>query len=278
MILDLHENYSYAVRTYNWTRGFPRKILARPDVWKKKEHKYLKYADTIIVLSSEFRDEILSGYQDLRKKKFVVFPNVPDLTQPEYNNIKEVENPFRNDFPVLLYYGVIALRRGIFDTLVVFNDLVKNNYNVNLLLIGPVDRKDMEQFNTLAQNLKSTGRFIHIPWIDSSAFPGYLAISDVCLAPFHKNPQHESGVANKIYDYMLGGKPVIVSDCKPQALLVKKYECGIVFSNHEEFKQSIIKLMDDQFLREQMGKNGRNAILKDFHVAVFKDDLLRIYS
>jgi glycosyltransferase involved in cell wall biosynthesis len=131
MILDLHENYPFTVKTYNWTKGFPRKMLSRPEAWKMKEHEYLNYADTIIVLSREFKDVLISEYSDLKNKNFVVFPNVPDLAQPEYTSVKKAENPFQNGFPILFYYGVIAERRGIFDALTVFASIVKEDYPVN---------------------------------------------------------------------------------------------------------------------------------------------------
>jgi glycosyltransferase involved in cell wall biosynthesis len=124
----------------------------------------------------------------------------------------------------------------------------------------------------------NSGRLHYIPWINSTDFPGYLAICDICLAPFHRNPQHESGVANKIYDYMLGSKPVIVSDCKPQQHLIEKYSCGLSFSNSEEFRMAIIRLLNDEPLRKEMGLNGKNAILEDYNAGIFKDDLLKIYK
>ena len=80
MILDLHENYPYAVTTYNWTKGFLRKLLSRPFVWQKKEKEYLGYADCIIVLSDDFRDVLTERYPELRNKKFTSFPNVPDIS------------------------------------------------------------------------------------------------------------------------------------------------------------------------------------------------------
>ncbi|MCK7532427.1 MAG: hypothetical protein MZV63_16040 [Marinilabiliales bacterium] len=79
---------------------------------------------------------------------------------------------------------------------------------------------------------------IYIPWIDLSELPSYLDVSDICLAPFHKNPQHESGVANKIYDYMLGSRAIIASDCKPQRNLIEKHQCGLVYNNLTEFQDS----------------------------------------
>jgi glycosyltransferase involved in cell wall biosynthesis len=277
LILDLHENYPFTVTTYNWTKGFWRRMISRPEDWKKKEREYLNYADRIIVLSKDFRDELLRKYTELGEGTFVVLPNVPDLSQPEYNSIEVVMNPFNQGFPIIFYYGVIAERRGIFDALGVFTDLLKDGYAVNFLLIGPVDKKDKALFTGLTGLDLLSNRIHYIPWIESKEFPGYLRICDICLAPFHKNPQHESGVANKIYDYMLGGKPVIASNCKPQQDLIEKHDCGLIFENMAEFRDAIIKLLNDKPLRERMGENGRKAILMEYNTAFIKKNLISLY-
>ena len=278
LILDLHENYPYTVRTYNWTKGFFRSLISKPDEWEKKEHEYLGYADRIIVLSNDFRDMLLKKYPELVEEMFVVLPNVPDLSQPEYKNTGIAPNPFNRQFPVIFYYGVIAERRGIFDALRVFTDLVKEGRSINFLLIGPVDKKDKQLFTELTGLEMLTGRIHHIPWIDSKEFPGYLAICDICIAPFHKNPQHESGVANKIYDFMLGSKPIIASNCKPQQDLIEKYKCGLIFNTTEEFHDAIVKLINDVRLRKELGENGKRAIKNEYNTEVVKDNLINIYK
>jgi glycosyltransferase involved in cell wall biosynthesis len=278
LILDLHENYPFTVTTYNWTKGFFRRLISRPEAWKIKEYEYMRYADRIIVLSNDFRDFLLKKYPDLSAESFVVLPNVPDLSQPEYNNGNVATNPFKHDFPVLFYYGVIAERRGIFEALEVFISLVNEGYKVNLLLIGPVDKKDKTFFSQFTGLDQITDRIHYIPWIDSEEFPAYLSISDICLAPFHKNPQHESGVANKIYDYMLGGKPIVASNCRPQQTLLEKHNCGLIFENTTEFHDAIIRLLNNKELREEMGKNGRNAVMKKYNTDIEKDNLIFLYK
>ncbi len=278
MVLDLHENYPYAVTTYNWTKGFFRNMLSKPDEWQKKEKEYLGYADRIIVLSDDFRDELTGRYSELSKENFTVLPNVPDLSQMANKEVVTMKLSFKKDTSVILYFGVVAERRGIFDALDVFEQLARENHPFCFLVIGPIDKKDRERFFTKAGSELLHDRVKYIPWIDLSELPAYLEISDICLAPFHKNPQHESGVANKIFDYMLGKKPVIASDCRPQKRLIEKYNCGIVYSNSKEMKAAIIKLSSDPYLRDEMGKNGYRAILSQLNSSLVKENLLRIYS
>jgi glycosyltransferase involved in cell wall biosynthesis len=265
MILDLHENYPYTVTTYNWTKGFFRSMISRPE-------------DRIIVLSNDFRDLLLKRYRDLPTETFVTLPNVPNLSQPEYKIKKSVPNPFKPGSVTLFYYGVIAERRGIFDALEVFTRLIIEEYPVNFLLIGPVDKKDLHSFSKLISQKLFAGHIHYIPWIDAKEFPDYLDTCDICIAPFHKNPQHESGVANKIYDYMLGGKPIIASNCKPQQELIEKHNCGLIFKNAEEFHDQLLRLISDSALREELGRNGRKAILAEYNTDIVKENLILLYE
>jgi glycosyltransferase involved in cell wall biosynthesis len=278
LILDLHENYPFTVTTYNWTKGFFRNLISRPGEWLKKEKTYLGYSDRIIVLSNDFRDLLIVRHPELSIESFVVLPNVPDLSQQFQQIKKPVENPFQQDYKVIFYYGVIAERRGVFDSLEVFIDLVKENYHVNFLFIGPVDKKDSSRFLKLIQQGFLSGRVYYIPWIDSNDLPSYLNIVDICVAPFHKNPQHESGVANKIYEYMLGGRPIIASNCIPQQNIIERHNCGLVFSNNYEFKEVIVKLLKDKELRDRLGANGYNAIMKEYNVGMVKENLVFLYK
>jgi glycosyltransferase involved in cell wall biosynthesis len=278
LILDLHENYPFTVTTYNWTKGFFRNLLARPQTWQKKESKYLNYADRIIVLSNDYKYLLTNRYPELSSQVFTVLPNVPDLSEKFQQIRRLAENPFRNGSPVLFYYGVIAERRGIFDALEVFSNLINENYSLNFLFIGPVDKKDQSRFLNLIQSGPLSNNVRYIPWIDSGDLPGYLEIVDICVAPFHKNPQHESGVANKIYEYMLGAKPVIVSDCLPQQKLIEKHRCGLVFRDMKEFKNAIIKLIYDKELRTLMGSKGHEAVLNEYNTGITKENLILLYK
>jgi glycosyltransferase involved in cell wall biosynthesis len=278
LILDLHENFPYTITTYNWTKGFIRNLISRPEEWKNKEKEYLGYADGIIVLSGDFRNLLINRYPDLSKQNFAVLPNVPDLTKMEQRSRGAIRSPFKHNFPILFYYGIIAERRGVFDALNIFINLVKEKYKVNFLLIGPVDKKDKTVFLNMINIELLSDRIHYIPWIDSTELSAYLEFVDICIAPFHKNPQHESGVANKIYEYMLGKNPIIASDCKPQQDLIEKHNCGLIFKDMSEFQTAIIKLLEDPDLRLKMGERGYEAIIKEYNTGITKTTLTDMYK
>jgi glycosyltransferase involved in cell wall biosynthesis len=77
---------------------------------------------------------------------------------------------------------------------------------------------------------------------------------------------------------MLGGKPIIASNCKPQQVLIEKHKCGLIFKNQAELRDAIIKLLNDKPLREEMGENGRKAVLKEYNSETIKENLISLYN
>lgn len=276
LILDLHENFPYAIQAYNWTKGRIRGVLSNPKAWLKKESKYLRYASKLIVLSESYKQELLDRYDFLDEKNIVSFPNVIDFRKFEtYNIDPEVK---KSDKITFMYFGGVAERRGIFDVLTVFSKEETINLNIELLIIGPLDKADKQRFFNEINNPLLKKRIHYIPWIEVSELVTYMHISDVFLSPLKKNQQHESGVANKIFQYMYGGKPIIVSDCKPQKELIELFNCGLSYSTQKEFLSCIKKLTENKDLREKLGANGFENLYGTYDNKDYENVLLGLYD
>lgn len=262
LILDLHENYPHAILLYSWLKNKLKYWLSQPHLWQRKEKEYLDYADNIIVLSESFKQELVDSC-NLQMERFIVFPNTPsDTIQPS----KDLNKPeiFKSLHGKVMYYiGAIAERRGIFEAIESVMRLIDEKVEISFLIAGPIDKEDKERFHKYLNNPRFRDRIHYIPWISFEEQASYLNAADFCIAPFKVNPQHESGIANKIFQYMKGGKALIVSNCKPQANLINKYECGIVYDNYEELDSAIQELVINNKLRNTMGHNAYSG-LKDF--------------
>ncbi len=276
LILDLHENYPFAVQSYNWTKGILRNFLSNPKAWLKKESKYLHYASKLIVLSESFKQDLLRRYNFLDKVDIVCFPNVIDLRR--FEQYKVNSNVAKNNKVTLLYFGAVAERRGIFETLTVFESGLEVGLNIELLIIGPLDKLDTDEFFREINKPKLRDSINYIPWIDLSELVTYMHISDILLSPLIKNKQHESGVANKIFQYMYGAKPIIVSDCKPQKELVESFNCGLSYSTRKEYLDCIIKLTRNKELRARLGENGFKKLYEKYDNDDHERTLLLLYD
>lgn len=266
LLLDLHENYPYTINTYGWTQNKLNQLIVQPKRWKVLEKEYLQCADGISFLSQSFREEILNRYSSLSKERTIVLPNVPDVDYLESQNLNiDLLGPSEKGTRVL-YFGLIAKRRGIFDLIEVLSDTIDGSAKFELVLIGPVEKNDKLEFHRLISADKLKNRITYIPWIDISELMSVIASVDICVSPLDINPQHESGIANKIFQYMYGGKPLIVSNCKPQAELVLRTECGFVYKSLSEFRELLIALEGDSELRIRLGENGRRAVKTKYNL------------
>ena len=131
----------------------------------------------------------------------------------------------------------------------------------------------LNEFFNAIESIKN--QIEYIEWIPIDKLLSHLSLTDICIAPFIKNPQHESGVANKIYQYMYGKKAIIASNCTPQKKLIESANCGIIYQNIEEFKKAINKLSKDENQRECLGNNGFKYLNENLRT---DDSLFKLYQ
>lgn len=274
LVLDLHENFPVAIASYNWTKGRFRAFISKPEKWIDKEKKYLTYADYIIVLSEKYKTDLLKKYSFLINKKILAFPNVVDFQQFESFSVDESLK--RDEKLTFLYFGGVAERRGVFDMINAISESNKKEIKVKFLIIGPVDKSDLQRFKQYLYNKKDYIEYI--PWIDLKDLPSYLSTCDVCVSPLKKNDQHESGVANKIYQYMFGAKALLVSDCLPQKELVEKANCGFSFSTFEELVERINWLIINKKSLKKLGENGKEYLYDNFNDSITQKKLKEFYK
>jgi len=279
IVLDLHENFPAAILSYRWSSKFPHRLLSRPTAWKRKEAKYLGYASKIVVLSKSFKDTLANRYPNINPESIFVYPNVPDVKQMSSFPI-DVEIFQKLDRFVLFYFGGISERRGIFTCFEAIKTLHKEIPSIHLLLIGPVDGHEQSTFNQYMNDPILTERVTHYKWRDIREFPSYTMASDICLSPIFRNEQHESGVANKVFQYMLFEKPLIVSDCAPQIEIVEESSCGVVFRSNDAYdlSEKIKLLYNNPTMCAEMGERGKLAVLDKYNLEVCGKQLEALYK
>ena len=279
-VLDLHENYPIAVEGYKWMNKFPNSLIIKPNSWKKKEGEYLAYPDKIIVLSDWFKEKLTKKYDFLKESQFEIYPNIPNINEMLSYDIKpNILDKKKDDF-ILFYFGGISKRRGIFVVFDAMRVLIKKYPNIKFLLIGPIDKNEKAEFMNVINSTVLKNNIIFYEWKDIQLLPSYILASDICLSPIEKNDQHESGIANKVYQYMLLERPVLVSDCKPQADLVAGEKAGLVhkWNSVDDFVEKIENLYNNPELRKQMGENGKKAILEKYSTNKFGVNILKAYK
>ncbi|MGV8815025.1 MAG: glycosyltransferase family 4 protein [Gelidibacter sp.] len=262
LTLDLHENYPAAINSYQWAIKGWRKHVVQPEKWYKKEGEYLNYADDLVVLSNSFKQDLMERFPFLKSDAIYVHPNMPDFDSFQAFEKNEFSVNFESEQPTLFYFGVVAKRRGIIDLLPWIIQLLENGNKFHTLIIGPIDKADKNQFYTSINHPLLKQHLTYIPWADVKYLPAYLKKITIGLAPFEVNAQHDSGVANKLFQYMYGEIPILATKCKAQQELIETSACGLLYDTQEEFNTALKRLIENESLRQTLGANGKIKLLE----------------
>ena len=236
IVYDAHE---YETETL-YSTGIRKKIA------QKLEKSLIRYTDRVITVSETIANEYVRLY-NIEKPVLV-------LNTPYYKEIKST-NIFREKFHIskekniFLYQGALSQGRGIEILLEAFTSLDENNI---IIFMG---------YGLLEDHIKeSAKKYMNIYFHEavapeevlvytSSANFGISTIEDSCLSYRYCLP-------NKMFEYMMAGLPVIVSDLPEMKKIIEVFNVGVVL--HENsingMKDAIGELekLDKYVLKENL--------------------------
>lgn len=274
IVLDLHENRPEIMKFYPHLKRFPSNFLISPKKWKEKEETFIKRADKIIVVTKDAKEEIVKRTK-IKSNSIAVVPNTVRASFYEENKIKDVKSDVNKDF-VLLYIGDTGERRGLSTVIKSIPRLIESIKNLKLVIVGKVTNNLKEEVS----NLKINKHVKFEGWQEESTFKKYIKESDVCLSPLHRNIHHDTTYANKLFQYMSLGKPLLVSNATAQKNLVEEFNTGLVHiaKNVEDFEHKTLKLYEEEVLRKELGENGESFVRKEFTWDKTSKELINLYN
>jgi glycosyltransferase involved in cell wall biosynthesis len=275
LVLDLHENYPAAFRKYSWTKKFPHRFFVRSKFWDKVESTILEKVNGLVVLDEVYIEHLKKKLQSSALPfSYCIYPNVPDLNQ--FKTELSAESSTNDDVFRIFYFGIISAPRYLHIAKRAVQLINQSGKKARLVVAGNIIHGDKQYIseNVLGEDTD------HIPWINLNELGKYIGPMDVCISPIEKNPQHESGIANKVFQYMYFSKPLLVSDCEPQKRLVELTRCGLAYKydDPEELAQKISWMIDHPKERLEMGENGRKAIVEKYNTEVFGKEIIKLYD
>lgn len=277
VVLDLHENRPVIMKEYVHLKKWPGKWLISPSVWDRYQEKYCRMADRLIVVTDEAAEDLSHAYQ-IQSDKFTVVPNTvsPELYM-QYKIDDALVQKFRNGYNIL-YMGDTGLRRGTDTVIKAMPAVLRDIPEARLILVGS-NTEDV-QLKALVRQLDIAEHVTFEGWQDVSLFPSYVAASQVCVSPLKRNRHHDTTFANKIFQYMAGGKPLVVSDCPPQKRVVEESRCGLVHKADDPagLADCIIRLYKNPKLASDMGKHAKDEVMTTWNWEVTSRAMLKMYS
>ena len=277
VVLDLHDNIPENMRFYPHLRKFPGKYIISPKKWKIKESEFITKADKIITVSPNFAKDIIEE-NNIEKEKMILVPNtVRKSFFKEAIYSKVIEEKYSNKF-VVLYLGDTNIRRGLLTAIRATEILSKRIVNFKLVIVGQNTTDSILKEETKKLNLES---FIDFEgWQDVSLFPSYIVASNICISPLYRSIQHDVAYANKIFQYMSFGKPILVSNATAQKEIVERINSGLVHQekNKDDFSSKVLELYLNEEKAEELGNKGKQFIENEFSWEVTSQALVKLYN
>jgi len=220
-----------------------------------------KYAKRIVVVTPRIKDEIKRLY-NIPDERIIVIPNGANTDLFKPINQERVREELRlekvNNY--ICFAGSLSALQGV-EYIVKSAPLVLEKVqNAKFLIVG--DGPIREELMELADKIGVSDNFIFTGTAPYEEVPKYINASDICVV--YKKPLKSGYSPLKLYEYMACEKPVIASRVEGFEILEENH-AGLLVEpeNPKELAKAIIKLLKDGKLREEMGKNGREYVVKN---------------
>jgi len=180
------------------------------------------------------------------------------------------------DFTVL-YSGILGTGYN-FDLLLQAARLLSNEEDIQFIIRGFGEREHEIRKKIAKKGLNNV--ILSTEFVPLERLVSILSSAGLLILPMMPLEAHEAGIPTKLFEYMACGKPVICCSEGEAAELVRKANCGIVVSPRDpkEVAKAILALRDNRALREEMGRNGYDYVVKHLSIDQIAKKLERVFQ
>ncbi|PKP01637.1 MAG: glycosyltransferase WbuB [Bacteroidetes bacterium HGW-Bacteroidetes-6] len=237
-----------------------------------------KHADGVISMLPKTAEYMQSRGLDLRKWHYV--PN--GINTQEWNSFEHISSELetkiqqiRDKFQYIVGYTGSHGVSNALSTLISTAKLLRNK-SIAFILIGK--GPDKQNLILEAESADLNNIFFFDP-ISKQQIPHVLSFFDILYIGLQRQSLYRFGISlNKLYDYMMAAKPVLLS-IEDSDNLVNKIGCGFSVEpeNPEEQAkrlESLIQMTPKQ--RKEMGEAGKAYVLQHHDYSVLAAQFIQI--
>jgi len=262
-VLDVAENLPEIMQEYDHVKRGLGRVLIRPRAWARLQQQAMAEADHVVLVTPTAVEDYVQRL-GLPRSKAISCNNVPWQDHIGMDGLAQLQARFKDDF-VILYFGDTSRRRGTDLAIRAMPQIVERIPNAQLVVVGKNNREDV--FLAQLREESSVQHRIHLEGFQPLARLGsYLNVAHIGISPLVRNVHHGTTHANKLFQFMHGGLPLVVSDCPAQAALVKETSTGLVHRAGDvtSFAEAVISLGLDPQMARTMGQRGKQAVAEVF--------------
>ena len=243
--------------------------------WVAYEKQILQDVDAVIAVVDEAKMRIIRDCKISPEKVYVVSNTESMNSFGKMSIDTAVADNYKEKF-VISYIGGVDFHRGLDTVVKAMPQILKKKTNAILLIVGGKDDHCERSLKALAKScgVEENVRFLgRIPF---SQVPSYIATSDVGIISQFASEHANYTVPHKLFQYMVLGKPVIVSDCYPLKRIVSEYDCGLVFKSNDSV--SLGECFANPIDSNRLGTNALRAVKEKYNWESDESNLFCLYE
>ena len=245
---------------------------------KQLELYAYRNAEQVVALSQGMGDGVAkTGYPN---KKIHIIPNSSDITMFQVKNTEgekfRYEHAFLNNEKLVIYAGALGKVNGVGYLVDIANEFLQLNSNVKFLIVGSGIEEN--SIRTKAEKLKClNSNFFMIDQLPKSEMPALFNSATISTSFIIPVKELEANSANKFFDTLAAGKPIVINHGGWQEALIEKYNIGLVLDRDIKVAvNSLNNLLLNQSLLDTMGKNAQSLAKSHFSRDRLSSELINV--
>lgn len=281
VVADLHENMPAANRMGRASlpplKRLVHAIVCNDRAWRRYEQQILPHCARVIVVVPEAMERLVTGSVD--PTRIVVVSNTEDETTfPPVPTDPEIAERYRDSW-VISYVGSIGPHRGV-DTAIRAMPLIAASIpGARLVLVGARQDNRLKALQRLVIESGASEQVDIVGWQPFARVGSFVGVSAACLVPHNDSEHTQTTVPHKLFQYMIAGKPVVVSDVRPLRRIVEETQSGLVFKagNPASLADVLVQLYHQPDMAADMALNGQRAAAGSYAWRHDAQRLLQLY-
>lgn len=218
-----------------------------------------KHSNEIIALSPDMSEGVANtGYPI---ENIHTIPNSSDISLFQAQN--EIGLQFRKKYEwlndedkLIIYTGTLGEINGVDYLVDIANEFIEINKKVKFLIVGDGIQEKVVRDKAIRYNCLGNNLFM-INQLPKSEMPGLFNMSTISTSLFIPLKEMEANSANKFFDTLAAGKPIVINYGGWQKGLIEKHNIGLAISRKPKVAaKSLNDLLLDEDLINTMGKNA----------------------
>ena len=227
---------------------------------KKLASFLYRFCEHVVVVTPAFRDQLLANWKVPEEKISVIQNGVEtEMFTPDTDSTRDADLADDAGNFVVSYVGTLGLAHGLNIVLDAASKLQNEFPSILFLLVGEGTEKERLVSSTRERRLNNVRFHQQRP---REQVPGLVRASNVCLVTLRKAVVFETVIPSKMLEFMACERPVILSVDGQARELLEAANAGIFVRPEDScgLAEAIVRLFNDQHLRQELGKNGRSYI------------------